>query len=174
MRLIGIAGAARSGKDSIASVLVEDYGFTRYALADPIKAALRSMLGLTDDHTDGDLKEELIDELGVSPRHLMQTLGTEWGRDTIRPDLWLRAAERHLERINGPVVVPDIRMSNEAAWIRQKGGFVWHVRRPGYNPIGSEQRLQVEPGDHLTVNAGNLGHLESNVHAVMRHIVGAE
>jgi len=135
------------------------------------------MLGLTDDHTDGDLKEEPIDGLGVSPRYLMQTLGTEWGRDTIHPDLWLRAAERHLEIINGPVVVPDIRMGNEAAWIRQQDGFVWHVRRPGVStPEGghkTEQRLQVEPGDHLTVNAGNLGHLESNVHAVMRQIVGA-
>ena len=38
--IIGLTGYARSGKDTVASILVEDYGFTRVAFADPIRDLL--------------------------------------------------------------------------------------------------------------------------------------
>ena len=35
--IIGLTGYARSGKDTVAQILVDKFGFTRVAFADPIR-----------------------------------------------------------------------------------------------------------------------------------------
>jgi adenylate kinase family enzyme len=94
--LIGITGLAGSGKSEVARVLMEEFGFTRVKFADPLKNMLRTMLsdiGHTAEdverYLEGDLKESVVDGIGVTARRLMITLGTEWGRDQIAPDLWV-------------------------------------------------------------------------------------
>jgi hypothetical protein len=82
MILIGLHGKAHAGKDTVGQMLV-GYGLDRVAFADPIKRMLIEGLGLTAEHFDSPLKEEPIPWLGKSPRQLMQTLGTEWGRDLV-------------------------------------------------------------------------------------------
>ena len=81
MQLIGLTGRAGCGKDTIASFLCEAHGFVQIALADPLRDGLKAMLGVTDEQLHRrDLKEAPIDWIGRSPRELLQTLGTEWGR----------------------------------------------------------------------------------------------
>lgn len=59
--IIGIAGKARSGKDTVAGMLLsEDPSFSRYNLADPIKACINEMFGLDERHSDGALKEVVL------------------------------------------------------------------------------------------------------------------
>ena len=85
--LLGIHGKAGSGKSTAAQVLI-DGGFKRVKFADPLKNMLRA-IGLTDQHIEGDLKEVPCDMLlGQTPRHAMQTLGTEWGRGCIGGEFW--------------------------------------------------------------------------------------
>lgn len=120
--IIGITGKAGSGKDTVADFLCVERGYSKYSWAAPIKAALAAM-GFPEP-TDRDLKEAVIPGLGVSWRHLAQTLGTEWGRKQVHPDLWVMlAAHRMTER----TVVADVRFENEAAMIREKGGFILHL-----------------------------------------------
>ena len=38
--IIGLSGYAQSGKDTVAEILVEEYGYTRVAFADIIKQAV--------------------------------------------------------------------------------------------------------------------------------------
>jgi dephospho-CoA kinase len=58
MKLIGITGKARSGKDTIARHLWAQHAFTRIAFADPLKLAAQSIFGLTHDQTwNDDLKK---------------------------------------------------------------------------------------------------------------------
>jgi hypothetical protein len=47
MSLIGIAGLAGSGKDTVADILVRDHGFAKVALADPIKRAVKELFAFT-------------------------------------------------------------------------------------------------------------------------------
>lgn len=61
MKMIGICGKARSGKDTMAEKLVSNYGYTRYAFADPLKAAVNEMYNWNDRHAYGDLKEVVTD-----------------------------------------------------------------------------------------------------------------
>lgn len=132
--LIGITGRARAGKDTIASHLVERHGYTRMAFADPIRDML-AVLGVDGDHMNT-YKEEIIPHLGISYRYLAQTLGTEWGRQLHGTDFWVNVLDRrkvtlhpHAQRI----VISDVRFNNEARYICQSGGTLWHVERPDLN-----------------------------------------
>jgi hypothetical protein len=138
--LIALTGRAGSGKDAAADHLCEQYGFERAAFADTLKDMLCEMFnqaGLDYAHIyEPDLKNEVIPELGVSARHLMQTLGTEWGR-AVRPDLWVVLLARRLGMHDLPnsapvhdrIVITDCRFSNEAAWIASMGGHLLRLHR---------------------------------------------
>jgi hypothetical protein len=91
-------------------------------------------LGLTDREIDGDHKELPCELLGgKTPRHAMQTIGTEWGRDLIDGDLWINAWKRSIEKLppNVPIVCDDVRFANEAEAIHAMGGVVIRVVRLG-------------------------------------------
>lgn len=180
MRLIALAGKARSGKDTVAGILA-DAGFERYAFAGPIKAGVRAMFGLTEAHTDGAWKEDVLPWLGRSPRYLMQTLGTEWGRQLVADDVWIRIAAKRWQDMRedadgtfGPVaglVISDCRFENEAAWVRREGGEVWHIVRPNAQAVeahASEVGVRFEVGDALLHNSGSLDDLRRNVSALLR------
>jgi hypothetical protein len=171
-RLIGLTGLPRSGKDSVAAVLSVNHDFAQMAFATPLKDALIVLLGLNRAHfADHALKEEPIDWIGKSPRELMQTLGTEWGRGLVREDIWIRHAQRRLDnyrRFSASVVVTDVRYPNEADWLRKNGGELWHLlRRQAENVVNlhsSNIPLAIAPGaDSVIANDEGLAQLEDRV-----------
>ena len=90
------APAPQSGKSTIAKYLVGSQAYVTLAFADPIKEWLVHFLvmyGYTNDQARHYLWEDKAAPLVKIPdqptaRHLMQTLGTEWGRNLISPSLW--------------------------------------------------------------------------------------
>lgn len=56
-QVIGITGKARSGKDTVANLLIEKCGFIRYSFAAPIKDSVQEMFDWNERHREGDLKE---------------------------------------------------------------------------------------------------------------------
>ncbi len=125
--LIGITGSAGSGKDTFAKYFIDNHNFFRYSLADPIKRMIEAGFDMTPDiWDDREAKEKDIEWLGRSPRYLAQTLGTEWGRELVHPNLWLLLAEQELA-YHQHVIIPDVRFDNEAAWIEKNGGVLVKV-----------------------------------------------
>lgn len=175
--LIGLAGPARSGKDTAARYLAAQYQLLTYAFAMPLKAALMVMLNLTAEQLDGALKEQTLAWLGKSPRELLQTLGTEWGRGLVHQELWLRLAAENLANLANQnqdwlagFVISDVRFDNEAEWIRQRGGVVVHIRRPdaqAVNPHASEAGITRHARDMVVINDSDLDYL----HAQLDHVI---
>ena len=113
-----------------------------------------------------DHKEQVIPALGVSPRRLMQTLGTDWGRELIHPDIWLTMALQRLVHVGPGMVIADVRFENEAAWVRKYGGRILHVHRPDAAAVethASEYGIQQLPEDLVIMNAGSLEDLHAKV-----------
>ncbi len=132
MKLIAICGPKGSGKTTVADRLIEQRRFLSRPFAATLKTMLLSM-GLTYDQVYGDEKEKPIDWLGgVTARHCMQTLGTEWGRKLIADDLWVRVWKQRISNLTSHVVVDDLRFPNEAEAVRELGGTIWRVERPGF------------------------------------------
>jgi hypothetical protein len=159
-KLIGIAGQARVGKDTAGLYLQDRYGLRRMAFADPIKRIVAELLGVSLGVLETHPKEDPIYGLCCSPRYLYQTLGTDWGRNMVHPDLWVRLLEREYTMVKRHpsvhgVVVTDVRMENEASWIRGQGGVVVHITRqaaPVVRAHESEQVLEVVEGDRVISN----------------------
>lgn len=170
--LIGLTGYAGTGKDTVRELL-EELGFVGFALADPIRAMVRKLLTSSGVSTafmdDRALKEACIPALGVSYRQLAQTLGTEWGRG-LQPDFWLRIAASYvtdLEWSGGShFVVSDVRFSNEAEWVRARGGVIWRVHRNQAEPVRShisESGVDLIKPDWTIHNNGTLADLREVV-----------
>lgn len=96
----------------------------------------------------------------LTPRHALQQLGTEWGREcygNVWVDYALRVAKELLrnvgrytartgllsggtniaERVPQGVVISDVRFINEVEAIRAANGNVWKIERPGAGLTGA-------------------------------------
>lgn len=172
--IVGIAGYARAGKDSVAAVLVAERGFKRIAFADALKAVLADVDPLLGS------RSRLSDRLSwhgweaakAEPevRQLLQRLGVAC-RDRIGPHVWVDAVFRQIEEAfdhEGPSrwVIPDVRFPNELAAVEAHGGQVWRVRRPGHEPVNghiSETALDCAHFGQVIENAGTLEDLRRDV-----------
>lgn len=176
--LLGIAGPARGGKTTVADHLRDEFDFHTYAFAEPMKRMLSQLLGLTAEQLEQH-KDTVLPWLGFSPRHLLQTLGTEWGREALHPDFWIRIATdriRWLENYESSplrIVIGDVRYENEAAFIRRQGGFLIHVRRNDATPVRahtSESGIEIQDNDFVLENNGTLAELHDSVSALLHRI----
>jgi hypothetical protein len=172
--VIGIAGRARAGKSTAAELLLRiGAGRYLYSFADPIRHMLRAGLGIDLETPYWQMrKEDPIARFGGhSPRSLMQTLGTEWGRERVNADLWLTLAVDALH-LQGPgMVIADVRFDNEAEWVRQQGGVLLHIERgkaPPVRPHASEAGVQQLPGDLRIFNESSLDSLHVGLAKLFR------
>lgn len=149
-KLIGLAGPAGSGKTTLAQSLCETLHskFVRKPFAATLKNMMKAA-GVPHANIYGDRKEEPLDMLGGrTARHAMQTLGTEWGRAQMHPDIWVSLWKADVEKVleNRNVIVDDVRFDNEARAVRDMGGVLVLVRRAGYlydTSHASEEGLSV-------------------------------
>lgn len=135
--VVGLVGAAGSGKTTIARQLVQGSGFHNHHMGRPIKDMLRA-LGLTEQEVAGspEDRQRPIELLGGRPsRYALNTLGTNWGRNMISPDLWANAVRARLhvhfaQSPASPVIIDDLRFPNDWRVVSAFGGVLLRVRRP--------------------------------------------
>lgn len=190
MQVVGLSGFARSGKDATAKVLVEKYGFTQVAFADKLREFLYAM----DPYVSGGFDsrfggteyrrvQSVIDTFGwdgykESPygpdiRRSLQRLGTEAGRQTLWDTIWIDAAFAGLPD-DAKVVVSDARFFNEFDAVRERGGEVWRIERPGVGPANdhaSEMEAITYEFDRTINNSRDLSYLEDMIDLCYRDYV---
>jgi hypothetical protein len=175
-RVIGLSGPAGSGKSEAAKYLADVHGYTPVKFAGPLKDMVRAFYraaGLTDEveierRIEGDLKEEPCPYLnGCTPRHAMQTLGTEWGRVCMGQNFWINAWARKVDSIAEPVVTDDCRFNNEAETVRAIGGDVVKLKPKVARRKGSTHVAEAGIGDdwvtHTIKNDGTIDELKGKI-----------
>lgn len=169
--LIGLIGPKGSGKSTLAKMLAPDY--IRVPFAFPLKEMLRTLLRIEGasnteiySYLEGEQKESPCPYLaGKTPRHAMQTLGTEW-RGMLNQNLWLNAWVAFVDKnwSESKVIVEDVRFKHEADLIRARGGKLVGILRPGHGPgqHRSEQEYLEINADFTVVNDGTESDLFEN------------
>ena len=176
-RVIGLySPGPQSGKTAVAYEL-QQHGYISVSFAGPLKRMLGIFLssaGYGHDRIENMLfeeKEEKIPEFGVTPRHLMQTLGTEWGRDCIGPDVWVDVWKNSVQKwlVGGlNVVVDDLRFPHEWDAVKSLDGECWSITRPRgkYPPPTDPSTAGARDGpgfDRRLINDGDLPNLYNQV-----------
>jgi hypothetical protein len=167
--IIGLCGLAGSGKSVVAKALVRNYGYVRRPFAYPLKCMLGA-LGIPEEILDGpsSVKELPMERLGgKSVRYALQRLGTEWGRQMMGEDFWVKqwlATKPDYDLI----VADDCRFPNEAAAIKALGGIIVRIQRDGAgSKVGAGHLSETSMGgisvDCILVNDGDLSELEAAV-----------
>lgn len=116
MNIIGISGLAGSGKDTVADWLLEQDGFIKVSLADPIKRFAMDLWEFTYEQLWGESKyrnapdyryrvrssdlegADVDPDVFLTPRHVLQHIGTE-GCRVLDHDVWIRYAIRVATRL---------------------------------------------------------------------------
>lgn len=196
MSLIGIVGQAGHGKDTIGDILHSKYKFVKCALADPLKEGIcKTVFGFTDEQLYTQLGKEKIDDFWyVSPREVMQFVGTDLFREQMgkllpvaEKEFWLevfRKKRNDLIKKLGYVpnmVVTDIRFKNEAEFIQRHGGIIWKVQRdvgshvqflsdPTRSHISEQEQLEITNIDELIMNNGTIEELEQKIDVLIHKL----
>jgi dephospho-CoA kinase len=171
--IIGLSGYARSGKDTVADILVKEYAFERISFADPIRKILYEL----SPTVDGERLSDMVDQYGwdiakskEEIREFLQVLGYS-ARMNIHEDVWIMAAFSKM-RADRNYVIADVRFLNEANYIKKHGGEIWRVERPGVTAVNqhvSEWEMDNYPCDHGILNDGNLEQLRNLVKTLYEH-----
>lgn len=180
--LIGIAGKARAGKDTLATLLYEQYGFLRTAFATPLKiaAAEAFSIPIAQFHSQ-EGKEAHNSYWGTTNRTLLQTFGEamcqEYGKD-----FWVKRWYLDYQSFaeTDHVVVSDVRKDSEAEFIRRLGGTIVHLQRDGAGLQGtegqhvSERGVEQRKGDAVLRNNGTLADLAELSHKLVAYAMQRE
>lgn len=177
--IIGLSGYAQSGKDTVAEVLVDNYGFTRVAFADKIREYLYEV-------------NPLVQVVGFEPIYLREIVNSKgWeqakknpyvrktlqdsgvaARKVFGEDFWIKQALNNLE-YGKNYVITDVRFINEANAIWEMPGKIWRVNRPGVTAVNShssETQMDQYPVDHFVNNDGDIKDLWEEVLMLCHHM----
>jgi len=191
-KVVLISGKKQHGKNAVASFLknyLTSKGFNviEMAFADPLKEMAKSVFRLTPRQIwNGQEKETLDKRWGMTPREIMQKLGTEVGR-SIHPDVWVlnlcyRIKEAEFEK-NCPnptvVLVTDTRFPNEVEIPKKILSEIATIRvnRPGmpatpFDSHPSETSLDsYNDWDYLINNFGTVEDLRKQCLSIVEEIV---
>jgi len=177
VKIVGISGKKRSGKDHMADRLVEEHGYEKFSLADPIKEAAKEIFGFTEEQVNGDRKEEEDEYWGLSPRQVLQEMGTDMFREQYGGDIWLDSLHRTLSlELPEKVVIPDIRFPNEVEVVQSWGGHVVRInaewRLASQDNHASETALDDYTGfDSVIDNNDSLEQFEENIDQFINHFM---
>ena len=170
-RVVALTGAAGSGKSTAADYLILRHDYERVKFAGPLKAAMAAM-GFSQEQIEGRLKETPCAWLSFkTPRHAMQTLGTEWGRNCIGEDFWAELWVHHANNTLAAgkrVVVDDLRFPNEAEAVRSLGGVIIKLEGRGGIAGGHESEKGCGTWDSTVENDGCVTDLYAGVEEALR------
>ena len=174
--IIGLIGNKRVGKTTFADYLVKEYKFDTIAFADPIKEGAKVMFFLTEEQVNGELKEVVDKRYGLTPRQILQKLGTDGCRKVFGQDIWVNVLKIALGKTKDTdnIIVSDIRFPNEALAVKEMGGHLIKIIKSDL-PINkdshiSEQLIDKIKGDSEIRNDWPIGDYYEHIDTLMSHI----
>jgi hypothetical protein len=188
--IIGLSGYKGCGKDTVAAYLVEKYAFERVAFADKLKEAVaalwdieRDFIDILKDYPNATVSINVDDHIvykrsgrGYEPltwREHLQRFGTEMGRNVLGTDIWVDLALPMMSKFHTqPRVVTDVRFENERERIREFGGYLVWIDRPGCESDGHiSERNWLDDSEYEIMNDGTLDDLYQKVEDMLHAIV---
>lgn len=181
--LVAFSGLKGSGKDTAASILIEEYGFTKVSFAEAVRelALIIDPIIIFEDVSSTARLSKLVTQFGWDKikreipevRRLLQRLGTEGGRNFYHEDIWIEIVDKKFKDLswdNTRYVITDCRFDNEVQFVRDKGGLLVWVERPGVESDGhaSESPHIKDLASIVINNCSSIEDFQEGVRTVMQ------
>lgn len=191
---IGISGQARTGKNTLAEMIVKslnpysifDPSFYKIvAVADPIKNIVMQMVPNADpkclwgeselrsNELPGNFKDS--DKNPLTYRKLLMDIG-KMGR-AYNDDVWLNALVRFAEKNKElkAFIISDIRFVNEIRYLKENNFYMIRLKRAGMPQIDDiSETAQLEVPDNyfnqVIINNGSLNNLDDEAKSVVHKL----
>ena len=187
-KIVGLSGPAQAGKTTTALYLVSKHNFQRTAFANLLRRTAVVMYPWLDwmlRQSEYDKRKEIVDpKLGITPRKVLQLLGTEVGRN-IWPDTWVDGVRREIEAAQNDnfdgLAIEDVRFPNEVEMVRELDGQLWSIRRPEAEGLvgvtGHESEAYAtefhKMADHRIINNATFNYLHGQIDSIIDFGVNA-
>lgn len=175
--LIGILGRKWSGKDTVSDYLVANHNFKKISFAQPLKDACGILFNFNHEQLHGNLKEVIDPNWGVTPRKVMQFIGTDIFRnniDDLLPNIgdnfWVQSAMSKYAQSSTSIVISDVRFQNEINSIHEHNGIVIKLNRTcikNNDDHSSEKNIDKLIADYEIMNDGTLDSLYKNIELIV-------
>lgn len=200
--IIGLSGYAKSGKDTVAEIIQElqPDKWEVKKFSGKLKQIASILTGIPafkfeDQHFKSSmLGEEWWKNYGdfyhqTTVRDFLQVLGTDAIRNGLHSNAWVNALmvdyhedereeriDNYIKRVSPPCnwIVTDVRFPNEAESIKDRGGVIIRIDRPGVEPVNahpSETALDNWDFDYRIANASDLVALKQTVEVLLNKII---
>ena len=167
--LIGIHGFMRSGKDTVANMMAEEYSVKvkLSSFAKAVKIISSEATGIPLDVFYSNEKDHPYAETGLTPRHVMRSVA-DASKKVFGHDVFIQPLINEYKETsaNGEaLIITDVRFENEADWIRSVGGIILCVVRPNVSggAHNSERGIAADDRDWNILNDGDLDVLRQTV-----------
>ncbi len=187
--IISLSGKKRSGKSTLASHLVNHYGFVEISWAEPLKEVIgKQLFGLTQEQLYGtaEQKEAIIPCWEKSSRQILQEVGTDMFRSW-DPEFWVKIGIKKMDALQlggtQDIVFSDTRFPNELKALIKYGAHgrnhpdpfhAVYVSRKGLEESDShesEKSLDVYDFDqYITAGDGEFDSLYSQIKDVVNAV----
>jgi len=178
-KIIGVAGKAGAGKDTVANALSAFTVFNplfprsavKMAFADSLKRAAAEAFNLPlENFYERDKKEdEAYGWPGLSPRKIAQDLGVGM-RELFGEYFWAKSLASQIDKTGADlIIIPDVRFPQEAHMIRNEwGGEIIYVDRPGLEELDHVSEKQDLSGylDAVIINDGTIDDLRNKLYNI--------
>lgn len=178
--IIAICGAKRSGKDTLATLIANKWGYKHVKIASKLKEVCRILFNFTDNELETDVKDSMNDKWGISPRKAMQFIGTEVMQYKIQellPNIsrsfWINSLIDSLD-INGKnkYVISDLRFLHEYQELKKRGAIIIRIddhKNANLDSHISEKEYLTIPTDIIIDNSEkNMDKLQNDLDVFFR------
>ena len=161
--ILGLVGYKGSGKDVMADYLVQHYSFQKMSFAGPLKDVCKKLFDLTDEHfTDRRLKEQKLEYWSLSPREILQKVGTDLFRKHFDSEFWVHQMENKISQLlkvhpHTNIICSDVRFQNEADLILKWGGKIVYIDRfENCDDLHESEQVNISTIDFVIDNKDSL------------------
>jgi hypothetical protein len=190
--IIGLSGYAKSGKDTVAEIIreIQPEKWEIKKFSGKLKQIASILLGMPEHLFENqDFKSEMLGEEWwknygdfyhqTTVRDFLQLLGTDAIRNGLHTNAWVNALmadykPRKMDQYNpSNWIVTDVRFPNEAEAIKDRGGVIIRIDRPGVEPVNahpSEIALDNWDFDYKIANVSDLVSLKQTVEVLLNKI----
>lgn len=136
-RVIAFAGPAGVGKSTAAAFLRSEARLGRVKIlsfAEPMRRMVATLLPLDMAAFTQENKNNPAHGLcGKTPRRLLETIGTEWGKGMIGENIWLDIVADQISSTSfDTYAIDDLRTDAEAIYLKENfDATIIHLSRPG-------------------------------------------